>query len=110
MSVLHNNHGCPVFSGSFCRGTFIRLNRARARPRHPVMNCMMESLWASQARQTTTVMMVAGTLVTQKIQSLSDTCQLPSSAKLKKVVLKMAYCEVRKTTLTEAPESWCIPR
>ena len=35
-------------------------------------------------------MMVAGTLVTQKIQSLSDTCHDPSSAKLKKVVLKIA--------------------
>ncbi len=61
-------------------------------------NCMMGSLWASQLRQSTTVMMVAGTLVTHKIQSLSDTCQLPSSAKLKKVVLNIAYCEVSRTT------------
>ena len=52
----------------------------------------MGSLLASQTRQTITMTMVAGTVVTQYTHSLSDTCHDPSSSlMLKNVVLKRAY-------------------
>jgi uncharacterized metal-binding protein len=53
---------------------------------------VMGSLLASHTRQSTTMTMVAGTVVTQYTHSLSDTCHVPSSSfMLKKVVLKRAY-------------------
>ena len=50
--------------------------------------------------------MVAGTVVAQYNHSLSDTCQDPSSLKLKKVVLNRAYCRVKRSKLREGGKTY----